>query len=80
MESWFADWSKLELEVLLFAAAYKARKLPNGERTPEEYVRLAAADIRSGVYGFELDGRSLFAFVANAIAHRIDEDARRVVA
>lgn len=76
MDQRFSDWPTLSLQLLFFAAAYRAQKGIKGTRTPEEYVRLGARDVNSGVYGFDLAGKSLFEFVALAIAHRIDEDAR----
>jgi len=76
MEKVFSDWPKLSLQLLLFAAAYARTKNPKGHRTPEEYVRLAAADVKAGLYGYDLGEESPFSFLARVIANRINEDAR----
>ena len=76
MEDVFTDWSTLSLQLLVFAAAYQRQKGVKGNRTPDDYVRLAAADVKAGLYRLDPNEASVFAFMVRVIADRIDEDSR----
>jgi hypothetical protein len=71
-----AGRSALSMQLLLFTCAYIEKRLKGtSPRTPETYVKVGVADVAVGIYGLDTGGKTLFAFLATAIAKRIDHDA-----
>jgi hypothetical protein len=72
-----ADWPSLTLQLLMFTCSYWVQRgldaVPRG-KTPEDYVKIAVAEVADGVHGYDTEGMTLFKFLCGAVTRVIDRE------